>query len=48
MLCETDFLANSDKFKAMLEEVLKFLKENGEASKAEAQEFINKNYALEM
>lgn len=48
VLCETDFLANSDKFKAMLEEVLKFLRENGESSKEQAQEFINKNYALEM
>jgi hypothetical protein len=32
----------------MLEEVLKFLRENGESSKEQAQEFINKNYALEM
>ena len=46
--CETDFLANSDKFKAMLEKVAEFLKENWAESKAEAQEFINKNYALEM
>ncbi len=46
--CETDFLANSDKFKAMLEEMVKFLKENGANSKEEAQEFLNKNYALEM
>ncbi len=46
--CETDFLANSDKFKAMLEEMVKFLKENGAESKEEAQEFLNKHYALEM
>ncbi|PIE84962.1 translation elongation factor Ts [Candidatus Gracilibacteria bacterium] len=45
---ETDFLANSDKFKAMLEEIIKFLKENGSDSKEKAQEFINENYALEM
>lgn len=48
VLCETDFLANSDKFKSMLEKVAEFLKENGENSKEAAQEFINKNYALEM
>ena len=46
--CETDFLANSDKFKAMLEEVVNFLKENGADSKEAAQEFINSNFALEM
>lgn len=46
--CETDFLANSDKFKAMLEKVAEFLKENGEDSKESAQEFINSNFALEM
>jgi elongation factor Ts len=46
--CETDFLANSDKFKAMLVKVAEFLKENGESSKEQAQEFINSNYALEM
>jgi elongation factor Ts len=45
--CETDFLANSDKFKAMLKDLAKYLKENG-ANKEEAQEFINKNYALEL
>lgn len=48
VLCETDFLANTDKFKAMLEKVSDFLKENGENSKEAAQEFINENYALEM
>jgi elongation factor Ts len=46
--CETDFLANSDKFKAMLEVIVTFLKENGEDSKAAAQEKINGDYALEM
>ncbi|MDR2411856.1 MAG: hypothetical protein LBD88_04810 [Candidatus Peribacteria bacterium] len=28
MLCETDFLAKSDKFKEMLQKVLEFLKTN--------------------
>lgn len=46
--CETDFLANSDRFKKMLEDVAVFLKENGSDSKEAAQEFINQNYALEM
>lgn len=46
--CETDFLANSDKFKAMLDKVVEFLKENGADSKEAAQEFINSNYAMEM
>ena len=46
--CETDFLANSDKFKAMLDKVVEFLKEHWADSKSDAQEFINKNYALEM
>lgn len=46
--CETDFLANSDRFKTMLVDVANFLKENGVDSKEAAQEFVNKNYALEM
>lgn len=46
--CETDFLANSDRFKKMLEDVALFLKDNWVESKENAQEFINKNYALEM
>ena len=46
--CETDFLANSDRFKTMLADVVEFLKNNGADSKEAAQEFINKNYALEM
>lgn len=46
--CETDFLAKSDKFKAMLDVLVNFLKENGEDSKADAQEKINGDYALEM
>jgi len=45
--CETDFLANSDKFKAMLDDLVNFVKENG-ANIEKAQEYINKNYALEM
>ena len=31
--CETDFLANSDKFKAMLEVIANYLKENGADSR---------------
>jgi elongation factor Ts len=46
--CETDFLANTDKFSDMLTTVAEFLKENGVDSKEAAQEMINKNYALEM
>ena len=46
--CETDFLANSDRFKTMLADVVEFLKNNGADSKEAVQEFINKNYALEM
>ncbi len=45
--CETDFLANSDKFKWMLSDLVKFLKENWDDKEA-TQEYINKNYALEM
>ncbi len=45
--CETDFLANSDKFKSMLKDLVNFVKENG-GDKEKAQEYINKNYALEM
>jgi elongation factor Ts len=46
--CETDFLANTDKFTAMLETVATFLKENGIDSKEAAQTMINSDYALEM
>ena len=46
--CETDFLANSDKFKAMLDDIVKYLKENSENSKESAQEKINWDYALEL
>jgi elongation factor Ts len=45
--CETDFLANSDKFKNMLQDIAEFLQANGEDSKEAAQEKINKDYALE-
>ena len=45
--CETDFLANSDKFKVMLKDLVKYLRENWD-NKEEAQEYINKNYALEL
>ena len=46
--CETDFLANSDKYKEMLEKTAQFLKTNGESSKTSAQEMINSQYGLEM
>lgn len=46
--CETDFLANSDKFKAMLTNICEYLKANGEDSKEAAQEVINSDYALEL
>lgn len=46
--CETDFLAISDKFKAMLDVIVAYLKDNGVASKQAAQEFINSDYALEL
>jgi len=45
--CETDFLANSDKFKAMLKDLAKYLEENGDNIE-NAQEFVNSNYALEL
>ena len=46
--CETDFLANSDRFKTMLGDIANFLKTNWADSKEAAQEFLNKNYAMEM
>jgi elongation factor Ts len=46
--CETDFLAISDKFKAMLDVMANYLKDNGADSKEAAQEFINSDYALEL
>jgi elongation factor Ts len=46
--CETDFLANSDKFKAMLTVICEYLSENGESSKEAAQEIINRDYTLEL
>ncbi len=46
--CETDFLANSDKFKNMMANIADYLKENGEDSKEAAQELINSDYALEL
>ena len=46
--CETDFLSISDKFKAMLSDIIKYLKENGEGSKETAQEIINWDYTLEL
>lgn len=46
--CETDFLANSDKFKAMLHAITEYLVANGVDSQADAQEKINSEYALEL
>lgn len=46
--CETDFLANSDNFKAMVQAVVSYLKDNGQDSKEAAQEMINTEYALEL
>ena len=46
--CETDFLANSDKFKAMLAVLSAYLMENGESSKEDAQKLIESDYALEL
>lgn len=44
--CETDFLANSDRYKDMLNSVVDCLKAN--KSIEDAQEMINKDYSLEM
>ena len=46
--CETDFLANSDKFKAMLATLAEYLMKNGESSKEDAQKTIESDYALEL
>jgi len=46
--CETDFLAISDKFKAMLEVIAQYLKDNGTDSKTDAQKLLESDYALEM
>ncbi|NDK09464.1 translation elongation factor Ts [Candidatus Gracilibacteria bacterium] len=46
--CETDFLANSEKFKLMLEVIALHLKNNGVASKSEAQTLLESNYSMEM
>lgn len=45
---ETDFLAISDKFRAMITDIAEYLKENWEDSKEAAQTLINSNYALEL
>ena len=45
---ETDFLAISDKFKAMITNIAEYLKENGADSKEAAQTLINSDYALEL
>lgn len=44
--CETDFLANSDRYKDMLDDVLSFLK--AWKTREEAKDMIDKNYSLEM
>lgn len=46
--CETDFLANSDRFDDMTSDIMTYLKENGSDSKEGAQEKINKDWALEL
>ena len=46
--CETDFLANSDRFHDMTTDIMAYLKENGADSKEGAQEKINKDWALEL
>lgn len=46
--CETDFLAISDKFKAMLEVMANYLKDNGADSQEAAQKLIESDYALEL
>ena len=45
--CETDFLAISDKFKALLKDLVSFMKENGEDLE-KAQTFVNSDYAMEL
>ena len=44
--CETDFLANSDRYKTMLTSVVECLKANNTIE--QAQEMINSDYSLEM
>lgn len=44
--CETDFLANSDRYKDMLNSVVDCLRKD--ESIEEAQEMVNKEYSLEM
>ncbi len=44
--CETDFLANSDRYKSMLADVVEVLKAGASAEDAKAM--IDKNYSLEM
>ena len=46
--CETDFLANSDRFDDMTADIMSYLKENGADSKEDAQEKINSDWALEL
>jgi elongation factor Ts len=46
--CETDFLANSERFKSMLDTIVHYLKENGVDSREGAQKLLESNYSLEM
>ena len=45
--CETDFLAISDKFKALLKVLVTFMKDNG-TDIEKAQAFVNSDYAMEL
>lgn len=46
--CETDFLANSDRFKTMLDAVVAYLKAHGADSRDGAQKLLESDYSLEM
>lgn len=46
--CETDFLANSDRFKSMLDAVVEYLKAHGADSRDGAQKLLESDYSLEM
>lgn len=46
--CETDFLANSERFKSMLDVVVDYLKTHGADSREGAQKLLESNYSLEM
>ena len=46
--CETDFLANSDRFKSMLDAIVEYLKTHGADSRDGAQKLLESDYSLEM